>query len=358
MFRIKFCLAAMLLLCLTAALAESPSLIPADRIVDERTHYNTIPVELGTYEHSVAGNGTKYYPATRVLRCQQPNARFLEYRAERGDSVKKGDILAVFTLEFDEAAYAEKELALARAREALRSGEESARQELEILEQSLLKAASSQDQALIKLKIQRAELAQEQQLQLKKREIADLEEALAEMDADRKDNALIAPVDGVIETMEYKREGDRVYEGEALITIQREDILMLAVDNAEGKFRYGMQVSFELGKGKDKRQAAGRIVCADTLMPAAERVGYALIEVELPEGEVLNRATVTAAKVSVNNVMLLPRRAVKLEGGRNYVMQLIDGVAQKRFINCVMESGAKTVWVLQGLAPGDQIIMD
>ena len=56
-------------------------------------------------------------------------------------------------------------------------------------------------------------------------------------------------------------------------------------------------------------------------------------------------------------MLIIPRRAVTLEGGKNYIECLVDGNVQKRFVNIGL-SNMSNVWALQGLNVGDTIILD
>lgn len=358
MFRIKMLTAAALCLLLPLACAESASLISEEMIRYEAVHYDTVAVELGTFERSVSTSASDYYPATCTVRYEGVGARFGEYLVERKDEVKKGDVLATFELDFDEVGYAEAQLELERLQADALLAEERAQAELEALEKDLLKAASPADKALAQLRIRRAEIAREQAADSYSRRADAVRKRIAEMDAQKEAAVLVAPMDGVVTEIEGKRAGDEVAEGEALMTIRREDVMLLAIENPAGAFRYGAEVTIEVGSGKDRSQLSGRVVAVDTMAPAAERMGYALAEFENPDGVKLTRMTATEAMIRVENVMLVPRKCVNMDGGKYYVMLLENGVPQKRFINCVFSSSAQDTWVLQGLEIGDEIVVD
>lgn len=357
MFRIKRL--ALVLLCLIApALAESENLISQDRIRSEDTHYQTAVVEIGTYERTASASAAEYYPLTCAVRFENSGARFGEYLVARGDEVKKGDALATFTVDFDEAAYSEARLKLDRLRADVLSEDERVQAELENLEMQLLGAASSGEKALIRLQIERAEVVHAQRADSLSRQIASVLRQIADMEAQRDCTILLSPMDGVVTELQSKRPGDKISKGESLLTLRRQDVMLLAVENPENAFRYGAEVIVEVSSGKERSLLSGRVVSADALAPSAERRGYALVEFDNPENISLNRMTVKQARVRVENVMLVPRRGVKMDAGKYFVTVLEDGVPQKRFINCVFNGAAEHAWVLQGLNPGDEIVLD
>ena len=71
----------------------------------------------------------------------------------------------------------------------------------------------------------------------------------------------------------------------------------------------------------------------------------------------LSRLSATAPTQLLENVLVVPRRAITMEGGRNYVECLVDGNVQKRFVNLAL-SNSSSAWILQGLEPGETVIID
>lgn len=357
MFRISAILIALALAC-TPALSESESLISQELIKADKVNYDVQPVESGTFERTVSADAGEYYPHTFFIGPEVSGARFSEYKVSRGDAVKKGDVLAVFVLESDGVALASLELELTRTREALEKGAADREEVALEMQRSLLEAKDAWERERLTLEIQRAEVALEQYIFEQERAIADLEEQIEALHEEQAGSILVAPEDGVVLDMIYKRAGEKVYEGEVLITMYRTDGMLLRVNNDDGRFRYGMEVTVEIGSNKNRIALSGRVVGADTLIPTAERSGCAYIEFEAPEGQKLTRPTVSCATVHLENVLLVQRSAVELDGGKFAVTVLADGVPQKRYINCVVIGGVRQAWLLQGLEAGDEVIVD
>lgn len=357
MFRISALLLALAVMFIPA-LAESENLISQDMIKADAANYNVITVEPSVFERSVSTGATEYYPHYQLLSAEVSGARFGEYLVSRNDIVQKGDILATFVLDVDEAALAALELELQRAQEDMQQTIADAEESELEMQRALLSAKDSCERDLIRLKLQRAEIVLEKYLFNQKRTIAELEEQIAEAYAEREGSVLVAPEDGLIYEMEFKRPGEVIREGENLIVMYTNARVLMCVDNAEGTFRYGMDVFVETGSNKDRVQIPGRVVGADTLLPSLERNGKAYIEFGGTADDKLVRPTVQATTVHVENVLTIPRNAATLEGGKYYVTQLVDGVPQKRFINVVATTGIRQFWVLQGLDEGAEIIID
>ena len=358
MFRISALILALLLACAPFALAESESLISQELIKADKVNYKTETVAVGAFERTVSASAEEFFPNTYSLSFNENGARFGRFEVIRGREVKAGDVLATLTLESDEVELTSLKMQLEDAREALQQRiADDAEADLE-RQRAILAASDPWERDLLILQSQRAELALEQYQVTQNRAIARLEEKIAEINQRQESNAILSPSDGVIIGTSPKREGERVYSGEILMTMYRTDGMLMRIQNDNGFFRYGMDVILEVGSSKERTQLPGRIVGADTLIPTGERTGYAYVEVEIPENLKLVRPTISATTISVQDVPMVARNSVTMEGGLYYVTTLADGVPQKRFINCAVNNSIRKVWVLQGLEPGEEIIID
>ncbi len=361
MCRSKKVLAALIGLCLMAssALAQSDSLISDEMIKTETVNYSkTALVENTVFERSFSASATEYYPHTYPIACEVDNASFVEYNVNRKHEVKAGDVLATFAVDVDEEALSSVQFALMRTQENYEKEKLEQQEAIEKLLKERVEIRDVYERELMTLRIERAQLALEQYCFQQDTQIASLQEQLDEMQEKNSRTQLIAPFDGVITDMVYKREGERVYNGEVLITLYREDGMLLRIDNSSLNFRYGMEMVVASGSKKDPVLYHGRIVAADNQLLSSRRLGHAFIQLDdLPEGTRLSRLTATGVSQYLGNVMVVPRRAIAMDGGKYYVECLFDGSLQKRFVNVGLTNSANA-WVLQGIHPGDTVIID
>jgi len=361
MSRIKTIAALALCLCMLAAtaLSESESLISEEMIKAETVNYETHVVETGTYEKTVSAQGVEYYPYTYNLRYEGATAKFAEYRVERGDQVKAGDILAVMSLQTDSVSLASKKTQLERMQSEY---EEQVRVRREEIEDMLERRAEIQDpwqRELQALQAQRAQIVLEQYIYQQELAIGDLGEEIAELEEEMSENVIIAPIDGEIIDVVHKREGDRVYTNEVLVKMYSPEIMLFRIKNEYGDFRYGMDVDIAVGSVQNRTMLTGKVVGADTLLPDAEKKGYAFVAIDpYDEKNVkLNIPSISTKTQYLENVVLVPKKGATLEGGKYYVVKLNDGAVQKRFVNFVMQN-AQYLWIIQGLEPGETIILE
>lgn len=342
-----------------AALASSDSLISQDMIRAETANYDTHTVSFTTLEKTNSGSLKEFYPYTYSLRFEKSGAHFVEYLVRRGDEVKKGDVLALFTLETDEAALAGKRLSLQRMEEAFTEGQLTRHKAIQQQEKDLLALSDPYDQAIALLKIQRSEIALEQYIHQQTVNIENLRQEIAQIEEELTQTALISPFDGIVEDVTYKRAGDPISPSETLITLAREDYMLLRASNSDCNFRYGMEVKIQVGRNKNQSILTGRVVGADNLLPESRRTGYAYIQLDPYDEESIRLTSpkLIASTYYLENVMAVPRRAVEMEAGKYYVNQLIDGVPRKRYVNFVMQT-TSDAWIIQGLNEGDVIVID
>lgn len=347
-----------LLIILPLSAFASESLISPEMIKAETVNYDVHTVEYGIYQKNNSRSVSEVYPYTYQLRFEQSGATFVEYYVRRGAEVKKGDVLASFSLETDDVTLTSKKLSLKRMENAFMEGKLSRAEAIQTQKENLLTVSDPYDQAIAVLQIQRAEIALEQYIYQQELNINALREEIEEAELLKTQTTLISPFDGVVEDINFKRAGDVISPNEVLITIYREDYMLLRVENKDMNFRYGMDVNLEVGRNKNKTLLPGKVVGADTLLPESRRNGYAYILLEPYDPDI--RLTAPKAIVStyyLENVIVVPRKSLTLEGGKYFVYQLIDGIPRKRFVNYIMQNNT-SAWVIQGLDMGDTIVID
>jgi len=348
---------AALSLWISSARAQSPNLIAPELIQPEAAHYSqTVEAQLGLYERSYTASGTLFYPYTEILR-PEADARFVRFDTA-GKEVKAGEVLATFTISGNEEELQAARLKLTRAEESYAAGKEEHLKALEEL--SSLHPLGAYEQEMHRLQLRRAHLVFEQFCYEQEQLVAAAQEALAELEESSRQVELIAPCDGILSSVTYLREGEKVHAGDALLTLYRPENALIRIDNSALRFRYGMEVTVASGSRKNPTYYTGRVVASDNLLPAARRSGDAYIYVEELANtgkKKLSFLSVSAPSQRLENVLIIPRRAITLEGGKYYVECVSEGGLQKRFVNVGLQDPS-TAWILQGLEAGDVVVTD
>lgn len=355
------CLALFALVLWLHAPALGESLISNERIQAETQHQaRTVTAAPSTFSLTYQEQASEFYPASIFLRFEGESARFGKFLVTAKEEVKAGDVLATLILEEDPVALAGKQQALVRAREALARETEAQQLAIEKQLQTLADLSDALEKELAALHIRRAQVALEQYQAQQERLIAALEKEIAQMEEAGVAATLIAPFDGFVTSVNHKRAEQVVEKGEALITLEKQEGMLLRIPNASGRFRYGMQVDVQVGPASNRTMLKGEIVASDELLPQQVRTGYACVKLDPASGTYQSLRvppSVSAAGVYAQGVFVVPSRALKIENGKYYVQKLQDGVKIKRCVTPAVQDVLNT-WVLDGVQGGDVIILD
>lgn len=354
-------LMALLLLIPLGAHAASDRLIAPEDIREEKVNYETTVVEAGVYARTASASAKEFYPLKYNLNLGKSGAKFMKFLVRKGDEVKAGDVLATFQVEEDTVALATQRKKLERARKDLEAGKETRLQALKEIEISRQKAQDPFEREQLSLRLAYQQLSLEKYIYQQENSILDMQKKLEEMEEESRACQLIAPADGIITSLKSKREGDQVSSGEVLVQMYSTEGMLLQIDNANGFFRYGMDVNVEVGRAKERTVIPGKVVGVDTLLPKSRRTNKAYIllgEYDRENVKLLN-PSVVGETCRIENVIAIPRSLITMEAGKHYVLKLEEGVVHKRFVqyyNSVINPNQ--AWIVQGLEDGEVIIAD
>lgn len=345
-------------LCFQGAGLAEQDIIAEDKMKVEEVRYNTETVVKGTFERTASNSVSEYYPLVYPLKFEGSNAKFIEYTVSRGDEVKAGDVLARFEITGSDAAMERMELELQRAEEALEDGLREREEQIRLKRVEISQTTDSYDREKKVLQLRKMEAEMEQYRFRQEYSIANQRDAVEEERENRAFNELIAPVDGVVSEIAYKKVDDAVSSSEVLITLSSTDVMLLSVDNSSGNFRYNMPVTVTVGTNKSSTDLTGRVVASDHAIDEVDKTGYALILLDPYDDDVkLRNPKVKASYMVLEDVVVVPRKAVTMENGKYYVNKLVDGMVQKRYVQ-YGENNTSMVWLLQGVTEGEKLIID
>lgn len=334
--------------------ARAEDLIDDSLLVPESANYETVTIEYGDYIKEVSASGYQVFAVEQNLFMEEGSARLGEINVIRNAEVKAGDVLATYEKEGSRAELERMELALERAQEEFETGKRERTDNIEALRAE--RQAGQAKRAQIEL--ERAQLEYERYVYETERSLAEQRAQIEELSEFYADSELIAPFDGVITWMTTKNEGDTIYEGETLFTLQSQERYVIGLDNSSGNFRYGMRVSVGLGPRNDKIYVEGRIIAAANILPSESKPAYALLELygDVDEDDLRN-ITISGNNIELNDVLIVPRSAITFDGGKSYVSILDGDMVQSRIIVSGHNAAGDT-WVVQGLEEGQQVIID
>jgi HlyD family secretion protein len=272
-------------------------------------------------------------------------------RVRIGDRVAKGQLLA--ELETGELAarrdQARATLGSARAasdfavadlarKRRLTAAEALPRSELELAERSLAVARAAVEEARASLAFAETQLGQAR---------------------------IEAPIAGVVSSV-TTQEGETVSASLAaptfvtIVDLARLEVWAYVDETDIGRIRVGLPARFSVDAYPD-REFEGRV---EAIYPKAEIrdnvVNYvAVVRFPLPQRDLLRPEMTASVRLVLDrreNAVTVPRRAVRREGGRTFVLVQEAGKVERRFV----ETGSRDeqrVEIVKGLGEGDPVVM-
>lgn len=343
------------------ALAEG-MLIADEDIVRDTANYRTTQVELGVYKKTISSSASEYYPTQYSVKYTGAGARYVRTVVKRGTQVEAGDLIAEFEVERDEVRISRARLELTRAQEAYQAGCEQREEQLEDKRLAQLSAQDTYAAEILRIEHRQLQLSYELYRLEQERSLSQKREALDELLASYENTQIFAPISGVVYDITYFRDGQMVYDGTVLAHIYDPTDLMFYVNDEAGVFRYNMPVTIEVGVNRYRVSGKGRVVASYNALPSeasGKEVYVRVTEYNADEVTSLTRPVVSADTVYLGNVMIAARGAITLFGGKHFVYKLTDGrMVSKRYVNYAAGTSATGAWLLQGVEPGDVLILD
>lgn len=257
--------------------------------------------------------------------------------------VEKGQVIATVKVTADDIAIGRKERTLLRANEDLNE---------------MVKANGNKEDT--------------KQIKLKREYINDLTEEINDMKKDATVTEIKAPYNGIITNVRHFEEGDLLFYDGKVAQISAEENCYIVVEDKNGSLSVGQEATIKYKSNNVSKEAQGHVVTvAPSSLPSGIETGYSLIQVsaeDLAEMSESNQGaggwwmrtqfSVTVKARSVDNVVLVPKTAVKSEGGVNYVTVLDENgnPVYKEFVSGGSDS--TNYWVIYGLSEGTKICLE
>ena len=326
-----------------------------DRLNEPEIEYQTVTVQKGSLIQTETDRLTVVYTKEENLSWDKDNAWYDEVFVRRNQTVKTGDILMSFKLDVSEAELTALRLRLQRAGEELESGIASREEAMRELEETT-RYWGYYDRSIALKQIEKLQAEYEQFQYQMQQEISRLEEDIAEIEAEKENNVLRAPFDGVVKSVTDWVYGGKVPSGKTLITIYSPDEFLLRCPQ-NPNFRYNMSVAIETNASEEL--LTGTVISAANILPSSLSSGGVMIrlDTEIAAQELGRTIKINAQTRILQNVLTVDSRAVNPENGKNYVFVLDGDMLRKRYVEVGVDS-RETAWILDGLSEGMLVITE
>lgn len=348
-------LAASLLLSACSISVNEP-VVPEKLAVSQKVDYETTEATIGVYSREEQGSATVYYPVSANLTWDTANAKLQEMKVKKNQQVKKGDVLAVFEIATSEAQQTELQLQLQRKNEEFAKGKTTRLTAIQTAKTNLAEQSSLQ-RKIAELELAKLEIAYEQYVYQTEREIATLQERVDRFLKTQTDTVLLAPFDGVVESVASVREGEKVKVGQVILSMYSEEEFYLRVKKPGEKLRYGMEVTVETGRTNQRETYKGIVIAAPNILSSSmgQADAYIRIADTVVAGDIQGSTLFHSTQEYLENVLILENKALSREDGEVYVKVLEDGTLKKRYVTQGL-SGTDISWIIDGLHEGQQVI--
>ncbi len=316
-------------------------------LVENPLNYSekTTILKRGSFHSTFENRGAMYYPITEGVYnpVEYGTTYFGEYQVSLYERVKKGDVIATIRVATDDITLQRNRTKLQRAQERLAD----------------LIAADNE--------------GNEEVIEAKQKEIADLQELLAEMEADGTTKKILAPRSGIVVSLtELDKETIINYETH-LAEIADVSTCYVVLENTNQQLNYGNEVTITYTNNENQQKASQGVVAnmSHAGISNALRSEYAYIL--LPEESIADMAVsntngnewwnryrynVSAKIREMDNVLVVPRNAVWEVNGNTYVYVKDEQGNMKAQSFVAGGFDSSNYWVIEGLSEGMEICLE
>ncbi len=305
----------------------------------------TQTLQKGISSNEFTGYGYIFYPSSDMETnpVEYGTTYLQEILVTQHQTVNKGDVIATVRVVADEVELKRQEQKLLRLRERL-ADLESANQE-----------------------------SNEKLIEQKKEAIADLEALIADMKSDAKITKIKATKSGIAIWVSNHQQEDILYYGENLVEIADADSCYVIVENTNQLLNYGDDVTIAYNDLEGKPQSTIAVVANLSKMGVSSALASDYSLLLIPEDASQNMAATTlgannwwsrtrfnatAVIREMENVVLVPKKAVWVSEGNTYVNVMdSDG---KVYATSFVAGGfnEEYYWVIEGLTEGMNVCLE
>ncbi len=328
----------------------------------EAGQYQVYTLEKGTFTEEALGQtlDRAYINATIAyieLPCEE--ARFAAYAANHFVYVNEGDLLATFYAEVDGIALEQAELDLQRLEERFAQAEVEHTEKAEELRVEQITEPDGYGKQIIGIEREQEELNWANTKRIYEQNIKNVKKTIKELKETGSVIEVYSPADGIaIPTRGYAA-GMKVKDGDYLCHIVPVDEYYVAADKRTDLYNYGMEMTFKTRAGA----ATGTVISADSKVLYgnldANEVIFSIEANDVVTQDDLNASRGLAFEgnaKTVENVILIPKTAVTVEGDECFVTVLKDDGSLLKTEFIPGGSNTEYYWVFDGLTEGMRII--
>ena len=340
-------------------LAEGDVIYTKELLKTQSANQNSVTLTRGEFVREKTGSVQVNYLKTEELSWDTSKDTITDIPVKRGQEVKAGEVLAVFDVPEKRSEMESLKLQLKRKQEDFAKSSAEKYKAIEEAKEYAIYHYMYRELEVANLKIEKQQAQYEQYLYEATNEIEKLKEQIKELEKELKENCLVAPFDGVIDWVAFYNPGDPTVTGSSLIRMYSTEYIVFETDESSDGLRYNMDVEVEISYRNKKTVYEGRVIAAQAILPddvTQKKLVIRLNEAVNPK-EISGNISYHADVDVLQDVIVIERKAVSKDAGKDYVYVLEDGAIQKRYVTTGPNSGGKIV-IVNGLEEGQILITD
>jgi len=325
--------------------------------------FNTVKVQRGIFSTGITMTANICYPQSETVMADidQGTIVFDSFEAEKGQTVKKGDLIAKVHVEQDTVALEKKKLDLQRLTERIEDSKKQWEDTKKDLQDAMKIIYNGQKEELAELQLNQKETRWENELADKIQEQTDLQEEINTLETNYGITDITAVCDGIITELTILNKGDTVADGSIIARIASPDEVLLGLNNQMGLLRYGQTYTITNSSQTESMEFEGTVVSASDMNLTGDlksEIAYIKVDRETIAKFINNHFEVKGCTAEIKNVLFVDAKAVTMEDGVGIVKVLNDDgtITSTRFIPG--GSNASYVWSVTGLVEGSNVIID
>ncbi len=320
--------------------------------------YETAEVSQGSFVKTYQTDAYVTYTNSQRLYWENSQDRYDEILVSVGDIVKKGDVLATFEgSSSSEADALERTLAVEEAQAALNRTVKNYDSSIAAKKKSM-ETLTGYDYEIASLELQKLESEYALRVKESEYQITKQQEALNELLEEQATKELIAPFDGRIDSVNRDfQKGNKVNVGSPIVQISDLDSQVFAFRNNTFSADVSYLSEVTLTDRVTGEEYTGTIVSCPNVTNQPYSDVIVELDTELPEGREDVYFKVDGYIMQKENVTLVDNRALKSEGSNYYVYILNENNARYKTYVTIGETTDGLTWVIDGLTPGQTVLM-
>ncbi len=324
--------------------------------------YQILTLEKGTFEETALKQilSRDYINVPTVeLDLEGVTAYFGEFLVEYMQYVEAGDAIATVHTKVDEIAVEEAKIRLQRLQERYQQAQVQNSEDMQEILEERAKLTDSYEQQLMDLRYHKKNLDWESSKYNYESQIADASEQLNKLLAIGETYEVTTDIAGYVVAGSRYAPGTELHENDYICHILDGSQVYATTAEQADQFYYGMQVNFD---NKNGLTPAVVVSGGNWLTYGNLDLEYAIFRLDFEQdvSELdqtgLNNLVMKGNLKTVENVILLPKKAVEVEEDEYFVTVLKEDGSLLKTEFIPGGSNVENYWVLDGLTEGMQIV--